>query len=94
MTSAPPIRASDFVAFAVIAAGLVLLCVSAALAAETERWEIIRYARGADYEKFDRAHAGLGNETYASRTECEIAIVRVKVMTSGVRLQCERKMPR
>ncbi len=74
-----------------VGAGLVALLFLAPLASGAERlgsYTITLLYAGKDYDSVSRTFRTIG-EPYDSKTECDIAITRVKVMVSGGRLRCD-----
>ncbi len=52
------------------------------------RWEITLLYSGKDYDGVSRTFRTLG-EPFDSKTACDVAITRVKILVSGARLRCD-----
>ncbi len=81
-------RGLPWATISMVAAGFLLLVIGMARAAESpDRWQITLFHAGKNYDHVERTHFVLSGP-YESREACKVAIVRVRVMVSGARLQC------
>lgn len=81
-------RGLPWATISMVAAGFLLLVIGMARAAELPgRYEITLFHAGKNYDHVERTHFVLSGP-YESREACKVAIVRVRVMVSGARLQC------
>ena len=72
--------------FAMVVVSVGLLLIGIARAADF--YVITVYQSGKHYDETRPTHFALGGVVYESKVACDVAITRVRVHLSGVKLQC------
>lgn len=74
--------------FVLVILGITMLTIGIARADQPRPYVITLYMPGQHYDENRRTHFVLGDVVYETKVACNVAITRVRVHLSGVRLQC------